>query len=592
MTTPLSAQSIIPYPSVIENGAGTFEMPSQVSVYAEPEVAGSLEIIDATLDFALQSNVVVAPSQAGATIRILHDPTLGAESYRLQVGASGVAIYSSSDAGAFYAAQTLRQLLPVDTDSNERIALPVLQIVDEPRFGWRGMHMDVSRHFASAEDVKRFIDTIAMYKFNRFHWHLTDDQGWRIEIKQYPKLTEVGGCRAQSRIGKFHMFGGDPKFDGKPHCGFYTQEQIADIVEYAGERHITVIPEIEFPGHSQAAIAAYPVLGNTGTQIEVREDWGVSKHVLNPSDATIEFYKNVLTEVMALFPSQHIHIGGDEAPTDEWKESAAVKKFMEDKGFSEYWEVQAWMVNELNAYIENNDRTMVGWDEILTSKLDKDAVVMAWRSTDFGEEAAVAGHNVVMTPFRDTYFDAYQGDPDTEPPAIYPSYTTLAKVYAFEPVPDGLSEDQARKILGAQGQLWREVIPTFAHLEYMAFPRAIALSEVLWTSDKPGFEHFSKRVQSHQVRLDKLGVNYRALGNDGLSPESEKVLGRWNRVTSLYLWMSHNDLMNYKGAILVLLALLLPLIFIVWLLVKIGRKLWQRRRSNNAPAADLAASAG
>lgn len=564
----LEAHSIIPMPNSYTLGEGAFTVPSNPSISSAPELA------DISLNFKTlfyvsdERKLADNADEDHSTIKLRHNKLLELESYKLDISNSGILVEASSKAGAFYALQTLRQLIDSSKKDNAGdtnfITLPVLKIVDRPRFAWRGMHLDVARHFMPVEAVKRLIDTMSLYKFNRFHWHLTDDQGWRIEIKQYPKLTEIGSCRAQSRTSQVVILSNDdPTFDGKRHCGYYTQEQIADVVEYAAARQITVMPEIEFPGHSQAAIAAYPDLGNLGTPIKVREDWGISEHILKPDQKTIKFYKNVLAEVMKLFPSKYIHIGGDEVPPNQWENSKVAKQLMRDQNLENYSQVQAWMIGELSAFIEANNRIMIGWDEIFTDDLSPKAAVMAWRTEEFGFQAAIKGHDVVMAPFEYTYFDLYQGDSKNEPPAIYPSFTPLEKVYSFDPAPSELEAEVVNRILGAQGQLWSEHIPTSEHLEYMAFPRAIALSEVLWSSNKPGFENFKQRMSIHEERLEQFGVNYRPLGNDGLSIGSAIELQIYDGIFSTYFFMLRNDLLNYKGLIL-LISIMLAFLAILY----------------------------
>ena len=443
------------------------------------------------------------------------DTTLGAEGYKLDVRPGVVTITSRAPAGAFYATQTIRQLLPPAifreaTVSGVAWTIPAVAVVDRPRFSWRGMHLDVSRHFMPKEFVKKYIDLLALHKMNSFHWHLTDDQGWRIEIKKYPRLTEVGAWRSQTLVG--HATDDSTKwvYDKKPHGGFYTQDDIREIVAYASERFVRIVPEIEMPGHSQAAIAAYPSLGNFGDTVTVWGGWGVSPYILNPSDTTIAFIQDVLTETMALFPGEFIHVGGDEAIKPQWKASPRAQARMQELGLKTEDELQSWFIRQMDAFITSKGRRMVGWDEILEGGLAPNAVVMSWRGTAGGLAAARTGHDVVMTPGSHTYFDHYQTrDTQTEPLAIG-GFLPLDTTYAYDPVPADLEPQFVKHILGTQGQLWTEYLEGPKSVEYMAFPRVAALAEVLWTpKNLKNFADFSARLAPHLERLQALDVNFR-----------------------------------------------------------------------------------
>jgi hexosaminidase len=486
---------------------------------------------------------------------------LGDEGYTLEAERQRIEIRAPAPAGIFYGAQTLRQLLPPEIFRTEqkqtpaaedaekffagaplgapelewfanhpesspdrplrgtassapaestprmRWAVPGVTIVDRPRFAWRGAHLDVARHFFPKEFILKFIDTLALHKLNVFHWHLVDDQGWRIEIKQYPKLTQVGAWRKETRVGKE---GESEKFDGTPHGGFYTQEEIREVVEYARRRFIAVVPEIEMPGHAQAAIAAYPELGTTGQPLEVMTYWGVSQNIFNVEESTIAFLQNVLDEVLALFPSKFIHIGGDEAVKDQWRASPRVQERMRELGVKNEEELQSWFIRRMDQFLTARGRRLVGWDEILEGGLADGATVMSWRGVRGGIEAAKSGHDVVMAPSQYTYFDHYQSRGADEPLAIG-GFTPLEKVYAYEPVPDALSGAERQRVLGAQGQLWTEYIPTAEHLEYMAWPRLCALAEVVWTPQELRvWPSFQWRLRTHVLRLQGLGVRYRS----------------------------------------------------------------------------------
>lgn len=435
---------------------------------------------------------------------------LGQEGYALQVTPQQITVRGAAPAGVFYGTQTLRQLLPSDIFSPTPISrdwpVPAGAIEDTPRFPWRGLMLDTARHFMPKQDILKLLDLLALHKLNTLHLHLTDDQGWRIEIKQYPKLTQVGAYRKETVIGHARRPQG---YDGTPHGGYYTQDDLREIVAYAEARSITVVPEIEMPGHAQAAIAAYPELGVTGASVEVATTWGIHPYLFNPTDHTLRFLQNVLSEVLTIFPSPYIHIGGDEAIKDQWKASAQVQARIQELGLEGEEALQGWFLEQIGAFLEARGRRLVGWDEILDGGLPPDALVMSWRGIAGGIRATQAGHQVVMMPSSSVYFDAYQSNDPKEPLAIG-NYVPLERVYAFDPVPEGLTPQQAGQILGAQGALWREYIRTTEHLHYMAFPRAIALAEALWTPPaRRNFAEFRQRLATHEARLIQLGVAFR-----------------------------------------------------------------------------------
>ncbi len=446
-----------------------------------------------------------------ASIHFIKETALpNPESYILDIEPSQIKIMASTDKGAFYAVQTLRQLLPPSfengTCEKNDVAIPAMYIEDSPEFPYRGMHLDVCRHMFSIDNIKTYIDAIAMLKFNTFHWHLTDDQGWRIEIKKYPNLQKVAAYRTETLIGHYNT---EPQqFDGKRYGGYYTQEQIKDIVAYAQSRHVTVIPEIEMPGHAQAAISAYPELGCTGKKIDAATKWGVFDDIFCPKDATFEFLQDVLDEVLELFPSEYIHIGGDEAPKTRWEACQHCQTLIKNKGLKDEHELQSYFITRIEKYLNSKGRQIIGWDEILEGGLAPNATVMSWRGTNGAVEAAKLNHNVIMTPNSHLYFDYYQFDGDGEPLAIG-GYIPLEKVYNLNPIPDGLTEEQAGYVLGAQANLWTEYIPTFDQVTYMVFPRILALSEVIWRNPKnKNYNEFAARVENFQNRLDVLGINY------------------------------------------------------------------------------------
>ncbi|MFN1834557.1 beta-N-acetylhexosaminidase [Balneola sp. MJW-20] len=442
------------------------------------------------------------------------------EGYTLSVDPSAIRIQASSYAGLFYGIQTLRQLLPSETGFNDpslmprntEPSIPAMEIKDHPRFEYRGMHLDVARHFFPADFVKRYIDLMAMHKMNRFHWHLTEDQGWRIEIKKYPKLTTIGAWRDSTLIGNY----GSGEYDGIRHGGFYTQEEIREIVSYAAERYVTIIPEIEMPGHSSAALAAYPEFGCFDKEYKVQSTWGVFEDIYCPKEETFGFLEDVLTEVMELFPGTYIHIGGDEAPKKQWQQSEIAQEVIKREGLADEHELQSYFITRIEQFLNANGRQIIGWDEILEGGLAPQATVMSWRGEAGGIEAAQMKHDVVMTPGGTNYFDHYQADPSSEPIAIG-GYTNLEDIYRYEPVPDTLTEEEAKYILGAQGNVWTEYMHTPDKVEYMAYPRAAALAEVVWTpAENKNWLEFWARMQTHFKRLDALGVNYGPHYNRGI----------------------------------------------------------------------------
>ena len=457
------------------------------------------------------------------TISLRLDPSLtplGDEGYQLSVTARQITIRARRPAGAFYAVETLRQLLPRDVFRAAPAvgvtwSVPGVQIEDTPRFPWRGAHLDVARHFMPKEFVKKYIDLIALYKLNRFHMHLTDDQGWRIEIKQYPLLTSVGGWRRQTLVGRQNNDSTKWIYDARRHGGFYTQDDIREVVAYANARFVTVVPEIEMPGHAQAAIAAYPWLGNTGQQLEVLQHWGVNAHILNPSDSAIHFMQDVLTEVLALFPSHYIHIGGDEAIKNEWQTSPVAQARIRQLGLHNENELQSWLTAQMSQWLAARGRALVGWDEILEGGMEglaPNAVVMSWRGIEGGIAAAQAGHDVVMTPTSNTYFDYYQSADTLAEPLAIGGFLPLDSVYVYEPIPPALDSVQARHVLGTQGQIWTEYDTTPKDVEYQVFPRLVALAEVAWTPrDQKNIADFRTRLERHLERLGVLDVHYRPL---------------------------------------------------------------------------------
>ena len=454
----------------------------------------------------------VGKGKSGAAIILTIDKTIAnAEGYKLDADAKQIRIAGASAAGVFYGIQTLRKSLPLVNGKASKVSIPAVHITDAPRFAYRGTHLDVSRHFVTADSVRQFIDMLALHNINRFHWHLTDDQGWRIEIKKYPLLTQIGSKRAQTVIG--HNSG---KYDGKPYSGFYTQKQIRDIVKYAADRYITIVPEIDLPGHMQAALAAYPDMGCTGGPYEVWQKWGVSDNVLCAgNDKTLTFIDNVLKEITQLFPSKYIHVGGDECPKTQWQKcpkcQARIKALnLEAKdGHSAEERLQSYIITHASNYLKSLGRNTIGWDEILEGGLAEGATVMSWRGESGGIAAAKQHHDVVMTPNSYLYFDYYQSLDKANEPLAIGGYLPLETVYSYEPMPKELTADEARHIIGVQANIWTEYMPTFKQMQYMALPRLAALSEVQWSQlALKDYTSFTNRLTEFTHLYDRLGYNY------------------------------------------------------------------------------------
>jgi hexosaminidase len=500
---------IIPLPQKMEYHSGNFVLSSKTVIQSKD--ASSFEALFLKENIKNQTGLVLqilpeAP-KAVSKINLVFDVEGPAESnlkevYKLMVTNQSVTIKAEYNQGIFYGIQTFLQLIP--SENKAEIKIPCLEIKDHPKFKWRGMHLDVGRHFFTISFIKKYIDYIAMYKMNTFHWHLTEDQGWRIEIKKYPKLTAVGAWRNGSMVGHYD----EQKFDSIHYGGYYTQEEIKEVVAYAASRHVTIVPEIEMPGHSLAALAAYPELSCTGGPFEVGKKWGVFDDVYCPKEETFTFLENVLSEVMALFPSEYIHIGGDECPKTRWKTCAHCQKLMKEKEIKDEHELQSYFIQRIEKFVNSKGRKIIGWDEILEGGLAPNAAVMSWRGTEGGIAAAKQKHFVVMTPGSHCYFDHYQGEPKNEPVAIG-GYTNVEKVYSFNPIPKELSNEESTYILGAQANVWTEYMNTPEHVEYMIMPRMAALSEVLWgTSNSIKYKDFENRVLQHFKLYKKKGINY------------------------------------------------------------------------------------
>ena len=513
-----SSYSVIPQPVHWMPQEGVFEIQAKTLIIAdekaEPLAATLNAMLSPAMGFSLKT--VKHTKQQDNLIQLQLKPpledTLGSEGYNLTVSEKKIQLQAAQEAGLYYGLVTLKQLLPEKIYSQTKVSsitwnVPCVQIEDYPRFQWRGMHLDVGRYFLPKEFVKKYIDLIALHKMNRFHLHLTEDQGWRIEIKKYPKLTEVGAWRKETVIGL-----NTDEYDGIPHGGFYTQEDVREIVAYAKQRYITVVPEIEMPGHSRAALAAYPEFSCTGGPFEVGTRWGVEENVFCAGNNEIlRFLKDILKEVLDLFPSEYIHIGGDECPKARWKECPKCQARIKAESLKDEHELQSWFIKQIDDYLTKKGRRLVGWDEILEGGLAPGATVMSWRGIEGGIAAANSGHDAVMTPEKYTYLNYYQADPANEPLAIG-GFIPLDKVYHYEPVPEALNPEEAKHILGAQGQIWTEYISTPQLAEYMALPRMCALAEVVWTpAEKKDYDNFYRRLRLHIKRLEKLNVNFHPL---------------------------------------------------------------------------------
>lgn len=513
--------SIIPKPVELKAGSGSFTLTSDTRIVSgspeDPALRQLAEVWAAPISEGRGLPVAVGES---GDITLYVDPGaagVGPEGYRLDVTRDGISVVGTDHAGVFYGLQTLSQLMPPDAETGAiqrgAVEIPAVSIVDEPRFAYRGMHLDVARHFFGPDFVKRYIDLLARYKINRFHWHLTEDQGWRIEIDAYPRLTEVAAWRDETQLGH----GSEPfNGDGQRYGGFYTKDEIRDIVAYAEERFVTIIPEIEMPGHATAALAAYPEFACHDRPIKVATTWGVFEDIYCPTDETFDFLETVLEEVIELFPGEYVHIGGDEAPKTQWEESDFVQNLMVEEGFREVEQVQGYFIRRIERLLNERGKRLIGWDEILEGGLAPNATVMSWRGTIGGIEASRMGHDVVMTPYSHLYFDYYQSEDQENEPFAIGGFLPLDTVYSYEPIPGPLRERDAERIIGAQANVWTEYMKTPEHVEYMLLPRMLALSEVVWTPrEQKEYEDFLQRLEWHLARFDALGVTYRPLDDPG-----------------------------------------------------------------------------
>ena len=501
--------AIIPRPVEVIPGSSHFRLDGGTTISTTPEFHTTArylrQLIHAWTGLSLHVGHKDHSAEESITIDLSSsdgETDLGDEGYLLAAAPNGVTIRAGGPAGAFYAVQTLRQILKLTATGWQ---IPAVTVWDKPRFKWRGLHLDCARHMFPVDFIKRYIDLMALHKLNAFHWHLTDDQGWRIEIKKYPRLTEVGSRRAATPYPARR-----DQTDGFPYGSYYTQAQIREVVAYAASRNVTVLPEIEMPGHALAALASFPELGCSGGPYQVATSWGVFEDVFCAgNEAVYSFLEDVLDEVIDLFPGEYVHIGGDECPQVRWEACPKCQKTMKVNGLEDYDKLQSYFTKRVAAYLTGKGRRLVGWDEILEGGLAPDATVMVWRDPVNGIRPAQRGHDVIMCPTAHCYFDYYQSaDPESEPPAIG-GYLPLEQVYSFEPVPDGLPTEHAVHIIGGQGNVWTEYIQSTAHVEYMAFPRATALAEVLWSPrEGKDYQDFIIRLPSFLRRLDYLGVSY------------------------------------------------------------------------------------
>lgn len=545
-TTFLFAQSprisIIPAPSHIQVFEGEFELNASTVILAdishpdleqisnelrdriETATTWKLEILDDSENSIPKSNYIhlkLSDQDSKTVFDVSSHPAIeresNSESYKLESTRESVIITASHARGVFYGVQSLRQLLPTEIEANSytvvpggtRWVIPSVSIIDSPRFAYRGMHLDVGRHFMPVEFVKKYIDLLALHKMNTFHWHLTEDQGWRIQIDAYPLLTEIGGFRDSTLIGNY----GSGRYDTFRYGGYYTKDDIREVVEHARKRFISVIPEIELPGHASAALAAYPEFGCTDLNIEykVQSTWGIFPEIFCPTEATFEFLTTVFDEVLELFPGPFIHVGGDEAMKDHWKASQIAQDVMKREGLANEEELQSYFIRRFDSHLTKAGRRLLGWDEILEGGLAPNATVMSWRGEEGGIAAARLGHDAIMSPTGFAYFDYYQSTDREKEPIAIGGFVPLEKVYSYEPIPAELEADLHHHILGAQGNVWTEYMKTAEKVEYMAFPRVSAMAEVGWTSkENRNYESFVYRLSYLLKRLDWLDVNYRS----------------------------------------------------------------------------------
>ncbi|WP_439693654.1 beta-N-acetylhexosaminidase [Curtobacterium sp. SP.BCo] len=525
---------LIPRPLRTEPGVGAFAITPTTRIAADRATESVRLYLQQTLRGSTglpvrDADDAHAPTTDVVSLRVVDDPSLPAgpagdrsESFRLVVTPSGVEVTGGSAAGVFYGVQALLQALPADVYRKGRVgsgpwSVPSVTVEDAPAFAWRGVMLDVARHFRTKHEVMRVIDQLAAHRLNRLHFHLTEDQGWRIEIRKYPRLTEVGSWRTESQVGA-HVPGPDGELvvarkDGRPHGGYYTQDDIREIVAYAADRFVTVVPEIETPGHVRAALAAYPALGvHPETPVDVWTEWGIAEDVLNAEDSTIAFFQDVLDEVIDLFPSEYIGVGGDECPKVQWEQDPRTQERIRELGLEDEEQLQAWIIGRLAAHVESRGRRAFGWDEILEGgTLSKSATVLSWRGLTGARTAAKRGHDVISAPDDQVYLDYRQSDLATEPIPVS-IVLTVDDVFAFDPVPADLTDEERSHVIGGQGNMWTEHVDSARKLDYQLFPRVAALAEALWSADATGprdVAEFRGRLAEHVARLEAMGIEYR-----------------------------------------------------------------------------------
>lgn len=502
--------SIIPKPLALEQKQGTFVFTEKTVIQvdgSQPELRALGELLlqglfERTGIRASLSSPHAERAETAIRLQLTAD-TLGDEGYRLFIDNDNITVRAEKTNGLFYAIQSIYQLLPVGQTANQAVLIPAVEIVDKPRFGWRGLMLDVGRYFYSVDYIKKYIDYLAMHKMNVFHWHLVEDHGWRIEIKKYPRLTDVSAWRPSTNFQR------GPYINHHPHGGFYTHEDVKEVVAYAQERYVTVIPEIELPGHVLSALVAYPELSCTGGPFEIPEQWAIQKDIYCAGkEEVFVFLEGVLAEVAELFPSQIIHIGGDEAPKDRWKACPHCQQRIKDEGLKDEHELQSYFITRIEKFLNSKGKRIIGWDEILEGGLAPNAAVMSWRGTKGGIEAARMHHPVVMTPTTHMYLDYFQGEPYLEPNAIG-GHLPLRKVYSFEPIPEELEGKEREFILGVQGNVWGEYIHSPDKADYMTYPRGAAVAEIGWSSpENKNWEDFIRRMETQYVRYERAGINY------------------------------------------------------------------------------------
>ncbi|MFI5342743.1 MAG: beta-N-acetylhexosaminidase [Chlamydiales bacterium] len=501
---------LIPNPVSLIPEPGFFTVHDELRIIAQPNHVETQELVSYVSDhvyalWGVKTNREIDVEEGNLTLLIDEEAGLDPEEYYLTITPDSIVIKANNTVGAFWAFQTLFQLVSGERYSPESsiaLTIPCVAIHDFPRFPYRGLHLDVARHMFPVEFIKKYIDIMARYKLNKFHWHLTDDQGWRIEIKNYPKLQEIGAWRNETALGYYRNWlnrlglGWLNRFDGEPYGGYYTQDEIKEVVEYARRRHITVIPEIELPGHCLAALAAYPDLGCRGGNYQTATHWGILDDLFCAgNEESFEFLEHVLTEVLALFPSEFIHIGGDEVRKARWKSCPRCQERMRVEGLRDENELQSYFITRIEKFLNSKQRQIIGWDEILEGGIAPNAVVMSWRGEEGGIKAALLGHYAIMTPTSALYFDYYQSTTQTTPLPVG-KYLPLQKVYDYDPVPKTLTEEQAKFILGAQANVWTEYLKTPEDVEYMIFPRVAALAEIVWTpASEKNYSNFSSRLK-------------------------------------------------------------------------------------------------